>query len=108
MEKNLIELGVNKNRIHQESFSVVPDTSLKNNYLNILLVYGFSIILFIVALIFVSGGFKEEENEEKTEIDYQIVNTNTQKVETVTATITPTYTPTYTTSTIPAPRTRTS
>ena len=110
MEKNLIDLGINKNRIHQESFSVTPDTSLKSNYLNILLVYGFSIILFIVALIFVSGGFKEEENEGNTEIDYQIVNTNAQKVETVTATITPTITPTYTpaSTSIPAPRTRTS
>lgn len=105
MEKNLIELGVNKNRIHQESFSVTPDTSLKNNYLNILIVCGFSIILFVVALIFVSGGFKEEEeNEKNIEIDYQIENTNTQKVETVTATITPTYIP----ASIPAPRTRTS
>ena len=104
MEKNLIDLGVKKSKIHQESFSVIPDTSFKNNYLNIFLVYGFSIILFIVVLIFVSGGFKEEENEENTEIDYQIVNTNAQKVETVTATIAPAYIPTS----VPAPRTKTS
>lgn len=61
MEENLAVLGVSKNKIHQEAFNVTPNLSFKKNYKNIVLVYGFSLALFIVSLIFVSGGFKEKE-----------------------------------------------
>jgi len=61
MEENLAALGVSKNKIHQEAFSVVPNLSFKNNFKNIFLVYGFSLALFIATLIFVSGGFDVKE-----------------------------------------------
>lgn len=67
MENNLVELGVAKNKIHQEAFSVTPNLSFRKNWLNITLVYGFSLVLFIVTLIFVSGIFKESEVEDKYE-----------------------------------------
>lgn len=64
MEKNLTELGVSKNRIHQEAFSVTPNLSFRKNFLNIFLVYGFSLALFTYALLYVSGNLEEKSDDE--------------------------------------------
>lgn len=74
MEENLAALGVSKNKIHQEAFSVVPNLSFQKNFKNIFLTYGFSLALFIYSLVFVSGAFNEKEggskeNSRKTSID---------------------------------------
>ena len=114
MEDNLVALGVSKNKIHQEAFSVTQDLSLKKNFKNAFLAYGFSVALFIFALIFVSGGFTEKEKVETSEkpakkISIDLINTtlnnrrneiiNSKKllIETVkTTTINPTVTTTNT------------
>jgi ferredoxin-NADP reductase len=63
MEQSLTELGVAKNKIHQEAFSVTPNLSFRKNWPNLALVYGFSLVLFIFSLLYVSGNLKEKDNE---------------------------------------------
>ena len=100
MEENLAALGVSKNKIHQEAFSVVPNLSFQKNFKNIFLVYGLSLALFIATLIFVSGAFNEKEGtikeaSKKTSLDLinnvinnrrnSIINTKQTLIDTVKA-----------------------
>lgn len=56
-------------------FSDALILAFRKKILNIFLVYGFSLALFIVLLIFVSGGFNEkEEDDDVYEQEAQIVN----------------------------------
>jgi len=64
MEKNLLDLGVPKSKIHQEAFNVTPNLSFRNNFKNIFSVYGFSAALFAFLLMFVSGAFSEKQKAE--------------------------------------------
>ncbi|MEI6836019.1 MAG: FAD-binding oxidoreductase [Candidatus Falkowbacteria bacterium] len=53
METNLLSLGVSRQKIHQEAFSVVPNLSFRKNFKNIFLVYGLAVILFLFFLSFI-------------------------------------------------------
>ena len=63
MENNLLELGVSTKRIHQEAFNVTPNLSFRKNFLNIFLVYGFSILFFLFFLNFIILVPKESLNK---------------------------------------------
>ena len=76
MFKNLVDLGVAKNRIHQESFSVTPVLPLKNKLVNIFLVYGLSFLFFIFLLLLISGNLNESEYEDDEYEDDNNWNTN--------------------------------
>jgi len=72
MRSNLLALGVPSKKIHQEAFSVTPDLSFRKNFLNIFLVYGLSLAVFLGFLSLMIPKTKESSSK-KTSID--LINT---------------------------------
>ena len=59
MHSNLLALGVPSKKIHQEAFNVTPDLSFRKNFLNIFLVYGLSLAVFLSFLSLIVPKTKE-------------------------------------------------
>lgn len=66
MSDNLLALGVPSKKIHQEAFNVTPDLSFRKNFINIFLVYGLSLAVFLGFLILMVPKIKESK---RTSID---------------------------------------